>query len=177
MPDTADAKPFSCHIPLDGPASFSGQVEASDAERARLSAFLRIDALPAFRFTYLITPLPLNRYRLNGELYVQLQQACVLTLDSVTETIEEPVSVEFWPADQISTENTSHIDALSDDFPEEIVDGKIDVGVFAVEVLASLINPYPRVAGAEFAWEDPKEAYDTEPAGPFAQLAKLRTDR
>ena len=115
MSDDTDTKLFSCRIPLDGPALFSGRVEASDAERARLSAFFKIEALPVFRFTYHITPLPLNRYRLDGELCVRLRQACVLTLASVTETIEEPVSIEFWPADQISTENTSHIDALSDD--------------------------------------------------------------
>ena len=66
---------------------------------------------------------------------------------------------------------------MPDDPPVAIVGGKIDLGAFAAEVLASAINPYPRKAGVAFDWRDAKDAADGPATGPFAKLAELKPKR
>lgn len=169
---------FSRRIALNDAAAFQGRIDATAEECTHLCALFRIVGLSAFHFTYRITPLPSHRYRLTGDLNAEVTQSCVLTLEPVTEHIQETVSVEFWPAAQIASADFATLDTgLDDEFPEEIIDGKIDVGAFAAELLASLINPYPKKSGVGFEWTDQKDAFEAEQSGPFAQLGKLRTDR
>ena len=169
---------FSRRIALSGTTMFQGRIDATAEECTRLCALFRVEGLSAFHFTYRIAPLSSHRYRLNGDLNAEVTQACVLTLEPVTEHVQESVSVEFWPADQIAAADFATLDTgLDDEFPEEIVDGKIDVGAFAAEILASAINPYPKKSGVGFEWTDQKDVFDIEQSGPFAELGKLRTDR
>jgi hypothetical protein len=180
MPDTTTGTGavFSRRISLNDGAAFQGRIEATDVECARLRTLYRIEGLSALHFTYRLAPLSSHRYRLTGDLNAEITQACILTLEPVTEHIQETVSVEFWPADQIAVADFATLETgLEDEFPEEIVDGKIDVGAFAAEILASAINPYPKKTGVGFEWTDQKDLFDTESSGPFAELGKLRTDR
>jgi hypothetical protein len=181
MPDTThgrDTEIFSRRISLDDSAAFHGRIDATDVERARLCTLFHVDGLSAFHFNYRLAPLPSHRYRLTGDLIAEVTQACVLTLEPVTEHIKETVSVEFWPASQIAAADFAALETgLDDEFPEEIVDGKIDVGAFAAEILANAINPYPKKAGVGFEWDDQSASFESESSGPFAQLGKLRTDR
>lgn len=61
------------------------------------------------------------------------------------------------------------------DWPEQIVDGKVDLGPVLYEGLATALDPYPRAKGVEFAWADPAGAGEEAPAvGPFAALKQLK---
>lgn len=172
-----DAPEFTRRISLDDAAAFHGRFEATPEERARLTALFRILDLAAFSGRYRIEPLSQHRYRLSGEFSAELTQACVVTAEPVASRLQEAFSIEFWPEAQLSDFETDDLQPdLENDPPEAIEDGKIDVGAFAAEILASCIDPYPRKTDAEFVWQDPKDGVD-KPTGPFAELAKLKRNR
>lgn len=170
--------PFSRIILADdaGPAR-EGRIEATPAERVRLAGLFRVEEVASLTFDYRLDALPSRRYRLTGEVTGELTQLCSVTLEPVVERIREDVSTEYWPARLLARadgEQPDPQDPLENDPPEPLIDGKIDLGQLAAEVFASAINPYPRVEGADFAWEDPKAQGDQGAAHPFAGLAKLK---
>ncbi|MEJ2123290.1 MAG: YceD family protein [Alphaproteobacteria bacterium] len=180
---------FSRAVSVDEVASHEGRVEATPGECAEIASICQIKRLSDFSFTYRLQPLSQGRYLLSGNVCANVTQACVITLEPVDERIDETVSVELWPEDQIPDDEDTErsVDNLStapcdDDtstaklpeIPEPIIRGKIDLGLFAADVLASALNPYPRKEGAVFSWSDPTDT--PEKTGPFAALTKLRDD-
>lgn len=169
---------FSRLVPLgDFAGPISGRIEATPQERVDLAGLFKITSLESFSFDYTLKPAVLDRAELTGRIHAELTQACVLTLEPVSERVDETVSVECWPKEQISAEDASGDDddplAIPDDPPAPIVNGRIDVGAVGAEILASAINPYPRKNDAEFDWRDSRDA-DGLASGPFAELAKLK---
>lgn len=167
---------FSRRLSVDDVGSHEGVIEADSAECGRLAALYGIESLSGFRFSYSVRPLPSHRFRLTGDLSADVTQACVITLEPVTEHIREAVTAEFWPEHQLE-ETSGEEESVESEVPEPIVGGRIDVGALAAEILASAINPYPRKADAEFAWDESGDAEGAPPSGPFAKLAKLREKR
>lgn len=180
---------FSCAVSVDKAASHEGRIEASPSECASIAAACKIESLSDFSFSYRLQPLSQGRFLLSGNLCAHVTQACVITLEPVDERIDEEVSVELWPEDQIAVEENAETSVdnhntedhggdanLADlpGLPEPIVNGRFDLGAFAAEELAAAINPYPRKEGAVFSWTDPTDA--PEKSGPFATLTKLRHD-
>jgi hypothetical protein len=174
---------------VDKVASHEGRIEASPSECVDIAVACKIERLTDFSFAYRLQPLSQGRFLLSGNLCANVTQACVITLEPVDERIDEAVSVELWPEDQIAAEENDEtvVDnhnteghgsdvQLTDlpDPPEPIVNGRFDLGAFAAEELAAAINPYPRKEGAAFSWTDPTDAL--EKSGPFAALTKLRDD-
>lgn len=154
-----------------------GHIEATDEERGRLAQLFGIESLQSFTFDYTLQPVATDRAHLSGDIHAVLTQLCVLTLEPVLERVDEAVSVDCWPQEQIGRDDPDLSQAdpqgLPADPPAPIVNGRIDVGAVAGEILASAINPYPRKDDAEFAWRDPKDV-DGQASGPFAELAKLK---
>lgn len=172
---------FSRVVPLgDFAEALSGRIEATAQEREQLAGQFGIESLESFTFDYKLQPAGTDRAHLSGEIHAALTQACILTLEPVRETVNETVSLDCWPQNQIGRENAAGPQAdpqgLPADPPAPIVKGRINVGALAGEILASAINPYPRKDGVEFAWDDPKDG-DGEAFGPFAELAKLKSKR
>ena len=67
--------------------------------------------------------------------------------------------------------------AVSDqlyDWPEPIVDGKIDLGPFIYETLATSLDPYPRKQGVSFDWSQGAPGQGGSGSGPFAALVGLK---
>ena len=61
------------------------------------------------------------------------------------------------------------------DWPEPIVEGKVDLGPVIYETLATALDPYPRREGASFEWPGEADAPGTEQVrNPFAALARLK---
>jgi hypothetical protein len=54
--------------------------------------------------------------------------------------------------------------------PDEIVNGKIDLGAVVAEFLALGLDPYPRKPGVDFDYKDPADAEHNT----FAALGKLK---
>ena len=170
---------FSRFVPLgDFAEPITGRIEATAEERGRLAALFSIESLESFAFDYKLLPVGTDRAHLSGDIRAALTQLCGVTLEPVRETVREAVSIDCWPASKIGREDDAAAPladplGLPPDPPAPIVNGRINVGALAGEILASAINPYPRKDGVEFAWDDPRSENGAA-LGPFAGLAKLK---
>jgi hypothetical protein len=124
------------------------------------------------------------RHRRGGEVHVtgrvqaRIGQTCVVTLDPIDNEIDEAVDLVFAP--QLTSLPQGALDeddgdgkSAVDDAPEPIVDGVIDLGRLATDVLFLAIDPYPRKPGAVF---EPQTAGADPDDHPFAALGALRAD-
>ena len=110
-----------------------------------------------------------------GQVSATVEQPCVVTLDPLLSEIVEAFDLTFAPpaAEAAATDIAATdlaLDAGSDQPPEAVRDGVIDIGAVATEFLILGIDPYPRKPGV---------AFDAPPAGdpsshPFAALAALK---
>ena len=113
-----------------------------------------------------------------GRVHARIGQTCVVTLDPIESEIDEVIDLIFAPTEQraprVDADDDSDDGASDiDDGPEPIVDGVIDLGRLATDVLFLAIDPYPRKAGAVF--EPEVIAADPEDH-PFAALKALKPD-
>jgi uncharacterized metal-binding protein YceD (DUF177 family) len=118
-----------------------------------------------------------NVFLLRGRLRADVVQECVVTLEplrsQVAEQFERSYSAVVEAADL-----EIEVDPSSDDPPDQLVDGAIDVGEAMAEQLALSLDPYPRKPGARFAANDAAadvagpsgEADSTDGNSPFAAL-------
>jgi uncharacterized protein len=115
---------------------------------------------------------------LTGRLHANVTQTCVVSLDPVEANLDVPVEVEFWPVSLIdelerSTEEPGNPGLL--DWPEAVVDGRIDLGPVIYETVATALEPYPKREGVSFDWsQGPSEEAGSAKSGPFAALAALK---
>jgi uncharacterized metal-binding protein YceD (DUF177 family) len=155
-----------------------GETAATAAERNEIARLLDLVALDRLDFSYSLDREGPGRVHLTGRLQADVTQICVVTLDPVEARLDVPVEVQFWPAAQVEeferrAEEPGHQGLV--DWPEAVVDGKIDLGPIIYETLATALDPYPKRAGASFDWSQgrPDEAGKGE-SGPFAALAALK---
>jgi len=109
--------------------------------------------------------------RVTGRVSAHVGQTCVVTLEPVENGLEEPVDLIFAPelaAPASARAEKPHL--RTDDAPEPLVGGKLDLGIIATEFLFLGIEPYPRKAGVEFA----PVKIDDDSARPFAALEALK---
>lgn len=155
-----------------------GEIAVSDADMEAIAAMLDLVALDGLTLDYRFDHRGGGRLRLVGTLRAKVTQTCIVSLDPVETRLEVPVEAEFWPAALIgpserSTEEPGRPGLF--DWPEAIVDGRIDLGPIIYESLATALDPYPKREGARFDWsqEPPGEA-EGAGSGPFAALAALK---
>ncbi|CAA7621715.1 DUF177 domain-containing protein [Magnetospirillum sp. SS-4] len=158
------------------PARVSRQaIAAEPAERHALVGRLGLIELKSLSASLSLELLGGGLVRVNGQLTAKVVQACVVTLAPLEAVVEDEFEVTFGPPDvELDTGNEIELSWESEDPPDPIVDGCIDLGEVVVEHLALALDPFPRAPGAVF--EPPKEQDDV-PDGkpnPFAALAALR---
>ena len=156
----------------------SGEVAATHAEMGVIAEMLDLVALDELRLAYRFDDRGGGRLRLTGTLHAKATQTCVLSLDPVEARLEAPVEVEFWPAGMIPPPERSAAEGRTSglgDWPEAIVDGRIDLRPVLYESLATALEPYPKREGASFAWSEGEEAKgEGAGSGPFSPLAALK---
>ncbi|MEI9805175.1 MAG: DUF177 domain-containing protein [Pseudolabrys sp.] len=112
--------------------------------------------------------------RVTGHVRAHVTQDCVVTLDPLESDVEEAVDLQFAPAagdaPQLETEFSHDASGGSEEPPEPLRDGAIDLGAITIEFLVLGINPYPRKPGAEFA----PVKIGEDAAHPFAALEALK---
>jgi uncharacterized metal-binding protein YceD (DUF177 family) len=101
--------------------------------------------------------------RVEGRIAASLTQACIVTLEPVAQTVDEPVAFRLLPPGREPQDGPDDIDEI------ECPAGTADLGEAVAEQLALALDPYPRAPDAEL----PEEATDHS-AGAFAGLAGLR---
>ena len=108
-----------------------------------------------------------------GRVSATVGQTCVVTLEPVTNEIDEAVDLVFAPAaaaPPVAGHDGGEIETPAEDGPEPLVGGRIDLGAIATEFLILGIDPYPRRPDAVF---QPPAAGD-DSAHPFAALGALK---
>ncbi len=140
------------------------RVEASPEECGAIAERLGILSVGAVAAELQILTDGSGDVKVYGTLAGEVEQACVVTLEPVSETVETRVTQRF--SRRIGEEEGEEEDPL-----EPIVDDQIELGEILVQIFALALNPYPRAPGATF-----EPVGDEEPAtsGPFAVLAQLR---
>ncbi len=122
---------------------------------------------------------------INGKIEAEVTQKCVITVDPVVEKVRtefdawfsEPnraVSFSKAKRERLSPSEQKELPILEEkEDPEEVVDGKIDLGELVVQYLSLALNPYPKKEGAcfdavekSFEGEEGEGIYDN----PFAAL-------
>ena len=157
-------------------AGLHQELKASAAQLSELASLAGVRDIKDVRATLDLTPISGERVHVTGRVTATVGQTCVVTLDPIDNVIDEPIDVTFAPPSQIPT--TAKViakeegeDADIPDPPEPILNGAIDLGQLATELLFLGIDPYPRKPGAVF--ESPKEAIDPD-EHPFAALKALK---
>ncbi|MDJ1156925.1 DUF177 domain-containing protein [Chelatococcus sp. SYSU_G07232] len=155
-------------------------VEASAEERAAVAKMFGLPALHELTGSFHLRGTA-KRMTVKGRVNAKLTQICVVSLEPFDTEIEEEVDVAFAaprpgaerpgahdePAEVVISGDQDAVDP-----PDEIQDGRIDLGALTAEFLALGLAPYPRRPGVEFSFREEGE----EKATPFAALAKLRDD-
>ncbi len=153
-------------------------IEIGQAERQSIATLLDLAGLDRLSFVFRFQGRGEGRFVLHGKLLAAVTQTCVVSLDSVESALEIPVELEFWPARLVETfDETAGETADHElrDWPEPIVDGKIDLGPIIYQTLATGLDPYPKRECVSFAW--PEDGSPPVPKGPFAALEQLKQRR
>lgn len=157
-------------------------IETGQAERQAIAAMLDLAGLDRLSFAFRLARRGEGRLGLRGKLLASATQSCVVSLEPVESALEIPVELEFWPARLIETYEATADETASQellDWPEPIVDGKIDLGPIIYQTLATGLDPYPKREGVSFAWSEggPGSGGAETPKGPFAALEQLKQRR
>ena len=141
------------------------ELEATPEERAALAERMGLLGLDSLSAELELVPAPGGTVRARGLLRAAVVQSCVVTLEPVPQTVEEPLDWRILPLGKEPSEDL-------DDGPDEIEsepDGTVDLGEALAQSLALALDPYPRAPGAEL----PGEASDAD-GSPFAALRGLK---
>jgi uncharacterized metal-binding protein YceD (DUF177 family) len=144
-------------------------LEATAEERAALATRFGILGIDALRAELDLAPGQGGVTRVRGRILARVEQACVATLEPVSQAVDAAVELRILP------EGTPPSDD-DPDSPDDIESegDTVDLGEAVAEQLALALDPYPRAEGA--AVELPDDPLEDAPAkpNPFAALAKLK---
>ena len=101
-----------------------------------------------------------------GQVSARVGQTCVVTLEPIESEVDEAVDLRFAPAPRPQRGEIR----VSEEPPEPLVGGSVDLGAIATEFLILGIDPYPRKPDAKFT--PPK--VDDDGAHPFSGLEALK---
>lgn len=153
------------------------ELAADAATRSALARAAGVDRLVRLDAVFDVVRHGRDGLHVVGTVSATLGQTCVVTLEPVETDLEEGVDLIFVPrrdssADQVGAVGRDGYSA-TDDPPEWLVDGTVDLGAIATEFLILGVDPYPRKAGAVFAAPPAGDAGDH----PFAALAALKAGK
>jgi len=157
-------------------------IVASDGERAALAKRFGFLGLPAFSTRVTVDRRIGGQIVVEGRLRGKIVQACVLTLDPVTQELDDAFRLVFKKdlADERDPESGEAVLSAHADSPEPLSGNLLDVGEIVAEQLSLVAEPYPRRPGAKLEDVLPRprgggRKSPTEPRRhPFAGLAALR---
>ena len=179
--DEAIALPLDWHIDLREVKTniLRASITADKMQRGEIAHLLDLLALDRLEARYEISKLAKGRFRLDCEITAHVSQSCIVTLKPVSDVINENITVELWPLEDIPLQignGENLFDPMQADPPEAIRAGGIDLGGIVYEYLAMAINPYPRCEGAIFDEEGAGGgAAASRNLNPFNVLKDLKT--
>ena len=154
-------------------------VEATPAECAALARDCDIPGIDALSAAFRIRREGTAGLHVTGTVSGRVRRVCVVSLDEFTSDVAEPVEVRFAPEAEVEELATARAarpggdDEDLEDLPDPIVNGRVDLGSLAAEILVLGLDPYPRKPGVAFADPAPDVAEEVD-ASPFAALKALK---
>ncbi|WP_342341656.1 DUF177 domain-containing protein [Microvirga massiliensis] len=145
------------------------EVRATQEECDALATDFKLPAIHDLIGEYKVTG-SARGVHVEGRVRARITQTCVVTLDPFETSLDEEVMVDFAEPRHIPAEPP--VDHPDYDPPDEILDGRIDLGALTAEFLALGLDPYPRKPGVDFKYENDGDEADS----PFAALGRLRKD-
>lgn len=165
-----------------GPGGTALEIVASDGERQALAKRFGFLGLPSFSARVTVDRRPGDRIVVEGRLRGRVVQACILTLDPVTQDLDEAFRLLFAadPGEERDPESGEAIWSAQADAPEPLQGNLLDVGEIVAEQLSLAAEAYPRRAGVKLEDVLPKlgppgrSGRAEQRRHPFAGLAALR---
>jgi hypothetical protein len=152
-------------------------LEADAAARKAMAELAGLREVLSASASFDVIPKSDGRFQVTGNVRARIGQTCVVTLDPIESDIDEEVDLIFAPVEQIPEIKEELADETGGDEselaepPEPIVNGIIDLGRLATDVLYLAIDPYPRKPGAVF---EPHIVEADPEDHPFAALNALK---
>lgn len=158
------------------------EIVASDAERAALAKRFGFLSLPAFSARVTVDRRPGGQVIVEGRLRGTIIQACVLSLDPVTQELDDAFRLVFAEdlSDERDPESGEAVLNAQADAPEPLNGNMLDIGEIVAEQLSLTADPYPRRPGIKLEDVLPKlrggnrRGPPEQRRHPFAGLAALR---
>jgi hypothetical protein len=166
-------RPEGWHVPVrreDVPETgLHLELEADEEVRGRFVVLAGVLSVPQLGVTADMTRHG-EGLRAAGHVTARVIQSCVVTLEPIENTIDEPFDVLFLPPDVAGAAPAGPDPEEVDDTREPLVDGAADLGAVATQFFLLGIDSYPRKPGAVFSGPAEDRAADS----PFASLERLR---
>jgi uncharacterized metal-binding protein YceD (DUF177 family) len=144
-----------------------------EASRAEIAQHLGLESLPALTASMTVRSW-LDGAEISGRFEGVVEQVCGVTLEPFEQPVFGDIELRVVPAGSPhapieATGAEIELDSEAPDPPDLLEGDTIDLAAYLVEHLSLAIDPFPRKAGAVFAYE-PK----TEEQSPFAVLKGLK---
>ena len=162
------------------------EIAASEGERAALAKRFGFLGLPAFSARVTVDRRAGSQVVVEGRMRGKIVQACILSLDPVTQELDETFRIVFKRdlTDERDPESGEAVLSAQADAPEPLQGNSLDVGEIVAEQLSLAADPYPRRPGVTLEDVLPKPSTGVRRGGrpppkegkkhPFAGLAALR---
>jgi uncharacterized metal-binding protein YceD (DUF177 family) len=157
-------------------AGISERRVAGEELRKAIAKELTIPACRKLIADYVIKNAGAGRFQLKGTLTAEFERECVITLEPLTEALNEPLDCLFVPPELMPQHQSEEEEAHAVEEIEPIVQQNIEIGRVIYEVIAAALDPYPRAPDAALALPNDVSANETREK-PFAALKKLTEDR
>src|SRR6476646_8621198 len=133
-----------------GPGGTALEIAASDSERAALAKRFGFLGLPVFSARVTVDRRPGGQVVVEGRLRGKIVQACILTLDPVTQDLDETFRIVFKQdlTEERDPESGEALVSPQTAAPEPLSGHMLDVGEIVAEQLSLAADPYPRLPGA-----------------------------
>jgi uncharacterized metal-binding protein YceD (DUF177 family) len=152
------------------------RLEASPDECEALAARLGVEKVLRLAATLEVKPWKSAGICVSGTLDGEVEQACVVTLEPVTNALRADILVYLVrdePHGARAAERELVVDPLGEDEPDVLQGSTLDLGELVVEHAILAVDPWPRKQGAELP-PMREDGEDGAEPGPFAALARLR---
>lgn len=155
-------------------------IDADPRQRAELARVHEVLSVERFRAEVVVVSWKRNGVRVEGRVEADITQECVVTLDPITNHIDEPIGATFLPTESklgrlgFDGGGEIMIDPEGEDSPETFSGDTIDVGALAEQIFGLAIDPYPRSQQAalpELEGDGSKQGDETEWQAKLRELA------
>jgi len=158
------------------------ELATTESERQALAKRFGFLGLPVFSARVTVDRRPGGQVVVEGRLKGQIVQACILSLDPVTQELDDAFRLVFAEnlIEDRAPESGEAVLNAQGDAPEPLTGNMLDVGEIVAEQLSLTADPYPKRPGIKLEDVMPKPKDVARRSGPeqrrhpFAGLAALK---